>query len=164
MNTDNPETNSFCQRNKAQDCTNAQTEYLFPEQTPKKDPPCNMILNILGNGMVGSITILMSLLIPVSENLLIGNIPNSTTYLVAKENTNIVMRLIFYMFCYSNIGLLICISRCLGIKDYKGVDHFNKMNFRILSVALLITVAVLSLYAWLCGYWYESENLRWTRI
>ena len=123
-----------------------------------------MILHILRNGIVGSTTIMISLLILASENFIIGNIQNSTPYLVAKENTNIICRPFLFLFCYFNMGMLICISRCLGIKDYKGVDHFIKMNFRIWLVSSLITVAVLLLYAWLCSYWYESENLKWTRI
>ena len=123
-----------------------------------------MILDILGNGMVGSTTIMISLLILASENVIIGNIQNSTTYLQAKENTNIICRIINITGCYFNMGMLICISRCLGIKDYKGIDHFIKMNFWFLKIASWITIALILFYGWLCCFFYEGENLKWTRI
>ena len=163
MNIDNKERNRFGKSNTAQERTDAQIEILFPgqtpgqtpapEQTPEKKSVCNMIFYIANNGMVLSTTLLISILILLSENFIIGNIQNSTKYLVAKENTNIIMRPLFCLFSYFNMGLLICISRCLGIKDYKGVDHFIKMNFWFLKISSLIIIAVLLLYGWLCGYW-----------
>ena len=123
-----------------------------------------MILNIIGNGLVGSCTITISLLILSSENAIMGNIQDSTTYIVAKENTNIILRIFLNLITYFNMGLLVCISRCLGINDHKGVDHFIKMNFLFLRYSSLITVAIVTLYMWLCGYWYEGDNLKWTRI
>ena len=150
--------------NTLQDSTDDKLNSPFLEQTPSEKSVSNMIFDIIGNGMAGSMTLIISLLMLTSEIAIIGNIQNSTTYLTAKENTNIILRVILGLICYFNMALLICISRCLGINDYKGVDHFIKMNFWFLKIISLITVAIAVLYAWLCHYWYEEENLRWTRI
>ena len=99
------------------------------EQNPEKKSVWNMIFNIIGHGMVGSSIIIISLLIIVSEIVMIGHIKNSTIYLQAKENTNIISRVLITTSFNFNMGMLICISRCLSLNDYKGVDHFKKMNF-----------------------------------
>ena len=165
MNTDNKEQNPSTQGYTTQAIADSQPEILLPLQTAeKKKSLCRMIFDIIGNGSVGSCTIIISLLILSSENAIIGNIQDSTTYIIAKENTNVILRNFLTLITYFNMGLLICISRCLSINDHMGVDHFIKMNFWFLRYSSLITIALIVLYIWLCSYWYEGENLKWTRF
>ena len=129
MNIDNKEQNLYTQGNMTEAIADDQPEILLPLQAPEKKSLYKMIFDILGNGMIGSITIIISLLILSSENAIIGNIQGSTTYIVAKENTNVILRNFNSIVTYFNMGMLVCISRCLSINDHIGVDHFIKMNF-----------------------------------
>ena len=63
-----------------------------------------------------------------------------------------------------NCGLLISISRCLALNDYKGIQNSMKMHFWFMRIFVIVMIVISCMYAYAVGWIYKDEVLSWTRV
>ena len=139
----------------------------FQNEINKLDPEISIIgilFYIFKNGIIGFITLALSSSIMAIESLFLGHLPNSKVNISAKENTNILILIMYTMILLFNCGLLIIVSRFIGINDFQSIRHFIKMHFSIVKIQSLIITILVGSYAIAIGWIYDDEVLKWTRI
>ena len=82
-----------------------------------------MLFHIFKNGMIGSFTLISSYAKITAEQAFIANLARSEIYTAAKGNALVPGYILMLPIQAFNTGLLISVSRCLGLEDYQGIRH-----------------------------------------
>ena len=123
-----------------------------------------MLFHIFKNGMIGSFTLISSYAKITAEQAFIANLARSEIYTAAKGNALVPGYILMLPIQAFNTGLLISVSRCLGLEDYQGIRHQIKMHFWFMAVFSLVMIIFSCAYAFVIEWVYADEVLYWTRI
>ena len=123
-----------------------------------------MLFHIFKNGMIGAITLTLCYGLVSVELVLMGHLDNSYILTSAKGNAIVLCNILYAPVLGFNCGLLVAMSRCIGLEDYKSIQHFKKIHFWFIQLSFIIVIVSSSIYIFACGWIYHDEVLYWTRI
>ena len=86
------------------------------------------LLNLFYNGSIGGLTFAVSVGFLFIQLIYMGHIPNSKLYLSATISAMLWSFMGSSVICGFNSGLSICVGRCIGAKDWQGIERFFKMS------------------------------------
>ena len=169
----NDSSNAQIQTSAIADQTIDQKDAIIADSTFQEPPETNpvaemsifrMLFQIFKNGMIGSITLILCFGLIAVDLILMGHLDKSYIFISAKGNAIVLADMLQIPVMGFNCGLLVLISRCIGLNDYKGIQHFIRMHFWFLKLSAIIVIVLSCIYIFVIRWIYHDEVLNWTEI